>query len=455
MGIPGLLKVLGDIQRNAHLSEYRGLRVALDAYCFLHRGKYKCSMELLTGQKTTAFLGPAIDLIEALRAHGAEPFVVFDGGLLPAKKSTETARQHAREESHWKAAVSLHGAHCEDQQVIRHLGSAVDVTPEMAWELIKHLRVLEVAFVVAPYEADSQLAYLARTGRVDVCITEDADLLAFGCPRILFGVNSSGYGREIHSEDLPRSRGLAPYRLSSETIPDLCVLAGCDYLPSIPRVGLKTASRLLHRSGGDVNRAVQLARREGFAVPTDYANQFARARLVFASQTIFDIELGCTRPLSPLPDDVVTSPGYLGPILESKIAVCIAQGELNPLTLEPFANIENACASGPRISVNSHESDDNIEPTLQIASEQGRPLRLATSTETEVAKQVVPALSTGTKVLDQCSLHMNPSVSLSALKHFRPPRQIEASSSRICSGTSALEMGVHKRRRLGCRIACA
>jgi 5'-3' exonuclease len=36
--------------------------------------------------------------------------------------------------------------------------------------------------IVAPYEADAQLAYLALTGDVGAVITEDSDLLPYGCP---------------------------------------------------------------------------------------------------------------------------------------------------------------------------------------------------------------------------------------------------------------------------------
>ncbi len=39
-------------------------------------------------------------------------------------------------------------------------------------------------FVVAPYEADAQMAYLALRGDVHAVITEDGDLLTYGCPRV-------------------------------------------------------------------------------------------------------------------------------------------------------------------------------------------------------------------------------------------------------------------------------
>lgn len=35
--------------------------------------------------------------------------------------------------------------------------------------------------MVAPYEADAQLCFLEREGYVDGIITEDSDLLVFGC----------------------------------------------------------------------------------------------------------------------------------------------------------------------------------------------------------------------------------------------------------------------------------
>ena len=60
----------------------------------------------------------------------------------------------------------------------------VDVTPEMALAFIKQLRREGVQAIVAPYEADAQLAYLVKEDIANFVITEDSDLLAFGCPRV-------------------------------------------------------------------------------------------------------------------------------------------------------------------------------------------------------------------------------------------------------------------------------
>jgi len=54
-----------------------------------------------------------------------------------------------------------------------------------------------VDYIVSPYEADAQLAYLYHQKIVDVVITEDSDLLAFGVDKVLFKMDPSGNGDEI------------------------------------------------------------------------------------------------------------------------------------------------------------------------------------------------------------------------------------------------------------------
>lgn len=61
-------------------------------------------------------------------------------------------------------------------------------------------RRIRVECIVAPYEADAQLAYLEKEGIVDLVITEDSDLLVFGCKRVLFKMDDSGNGKLIDLE---------------------------------------------------------------------------------------------------------------------------------------------------------------------------------------------------------------------------------------------------------------
>ncbi len=52
MGIPGLLQALQPASTDVHISAFAGKSVAIDLYCWLHRGAYGCALELAQNQKT-------------------------------------------------------------------------------------------------------------------------------------------------------------------------------------------------------------------------------------------------------------------------------------------------------------------------------------------------------------------------------------------------------------------
>lgn len=65
----------------------------------------------------------------------------------------------------------------------------VDTSPvknvlRLAHCLLKACRARGVDCIVAPYEADAQLAYLNKCGIAQLIITEDSDLLLFGCDKV-------------------------------------------------------------------------------------------------------------------------------------------------------------------------------------------------------------------------------------------------------------------------------
>jgi exonuclease 1 len=74
---------------------------------------------------------------------------------------------------------------------------------------LQALKQAGVPYVVAPYEADAQLAYMARCGIVDLVITEDSDLLAYGCPEVVFKLSRGGDCDHIRVADLPMNRTLS------------------------------------------------------------------------------------------------------------------------------------------------------------------------------------------------------------------------------------------------------
>lgn len=52
MGIQGLLPFLKKIHKPVNIAQFRGYTVAIDAYCWLHKGAFACADKLALGEKT-------------------------------------------------------------------------------------------------------------------------------------------------------------------------------------------------------------------------------------------------------------------------------------------------------------------------------------------------------------------------------------------------------------------
>lgn len=73
--------------------------------------------------------------VRLLQHYNITPYIVFDGGPLPAKKGTESKRLNSREANKEKALeLARQGKFAEAREFFTR---AVDVTPEMAFQLIK------------------------------------------------------------------------------------------------------------------------------------------------------------------------------------------------------------------------------------------------------------------------------------------------------------------------------
>ena len=68
----------------------------------------------------------------------------------------------------------------------------------------------------------------------------------------------------------------------------MAMLSGCDYLPGIDKMGLKTAYRLVrkHKTVEKVVRTVQFDGK--MKVPKDYLESFHRAERTFMHPWVFD-----------------------------------------------------------------------------------------------------------------------------------------------------------------------
>lgn len=201
------------------------------------------------------------------------------------KKRIEEERKKARLESRNKAEDFLSKG--ETQQAMRKFMEAVEINSLMIYRLIQVLQTMDVKFIVAPYEADAQLAFLFKTKKVDLIITEDSDLLVYGVSKVFFKMDPSGQGIEIDLANLyqcenfkmPRSKGGAVF--DHELFLKTCILNGCDYCESIKGVGFKTALKLIKDHEGDIDRIIEALKGKDIQIRKNYLQEFKRAELTF------------------------------------------------------------------------------------------------------------------------------------------------------------------------------
>lgn len=213
---------------------------------------------------------------------------------------------------------------------------AIDITPKMAAQLIQVLKRENVQFVVAPYEADSQLVYLEKSGFITGIISEDSDLLIFGAKVLFTKMNEFGECIRVSRDNFFKCKDLSLAGMNDAQLRAMAIFSGCDYSNGIPKVGLKIAHRYI-RKYMTAERALRGLRFNGFNVPKDFEQIFEQAELTFLHQRVFCLKerklIMLNESKTELSQEVHE---FIGRLVDPKIAEGVAMGILDPFTKEPI-----------------------------------------------------------------------------------------------------------------------
>ncbi|CAI5717214.1 unnamed protein product [Hyaloperonospora brassicae] len=354
MGVRGLLPALKSVTDQVHVSKYAGKTVGVDASGWLYKGAYSCPVDLVFGRPTDAYLNYAMQQLHQLRAHDITPILVFDGAPLPAKAQEHAARSRSRAEWRQKAEKLLEeqNKHPESSRALfTACARAVAVTNEMVRTLMTVLQNMDVRFYVAPYEADAQLAFLSKHKIVDLVISDDSDCVPYGVKTVLFKLGATGWGSELRRRSLIANEDLSFNGWTEEMFIQLCVLAGCDYCPSIHGIGIVTAYKLVSQCKTPAEVLKALQQKAERLVPDDFAEQFYSAILTYRHQLVFDPRDAKLKMLNPLDvsmdilPKVDTGLHFLGNVeLRNDVVASIASGQIHPVTHESYAWKNTAAA---------------------------------------------------------------------------------------------------------------
>jgi len=266
MGVKCLLKFINEtpeLIQNVDNSKYKFKRIAIDISILI----YKIIITVRNtgadyinqkGEITTHILGLFNKTIELLN-YNIIPVYVFDGKPPNIKNKTLENRKQIRK----KALEKLEQAITEEDK-IKYFKRSSTISKEQ-WEQCKELlELMGVPYIIAPEEADSQCAYLAKIGLVDGVLTEDMDILTFGSTKIIRNLTSHKVPTtEINLENL-----LNHLNLNQDEFIDFCILLGCDYCQGISEYKPNIIFEYFSKNK-NIEKTLQLMKNDNMNVPNE------------------------------------------------------------------------------------------------------------------------------------------------------------------------------------------
>ncbi|GBN68739.1 Exonuclease 1, partial [Araneus ventricosus] len=160
--------------------------------------------------------------------------------------------------------------------------------------------------------------------------------------KIFFKLDSCGGGLLYEKENLLKSFGPKASKFSFEKFRYMCILSGCDYLPSLPGIGLAKACKFFTVTNNmDVANVLPklpcYLKMPKLTVSDEYIESFIKANNTFLYQLVFCPQKKTLVPLNPYPEDIKPEDvEYAGKYLPTDLACQLAMGNINVNTMEEF-----------------------------------------------------------------------------------------------------------------------
>lgn len=299
---------------------------------------------MVKGIKTTRYIDYCLKYVRMLLALNIRIIMVFDGRSLVAKAGTNEKRRTDRNEAKKKASEFLRSGLIEEAR--KEFVKGVDITHEHAVELMKECRKLGVDCITAMYEADSQLSYLEKIGLAEYVISEDSDLILFGCSKIIFKLQLDGRCLLFESSKLHLCLSCTPDKFSFEKFRRLCILSGCDYLDSPVGIGLVKAAKFMMMTEEDeMSKALpkipSYLNMKKLTITDEYIVGFQKAEATFKHMYVYDPLKREMLRLNPLTEkDNEEHCSNAGELLDAEAAYQLALGNLNPKSMKQLESFD-------------------------------------------------------------------------------------------------------------------
>jgi flap endonuclease-1 len=280
MGIKNLTALIRDKSpesiESVSLYTFQGKTVAIDTSIFLYRaltnvrsnGDYLRNHE---GKIVSHIVGLFHNTIQYL-SLGITPIYIFDGK--PPKEKYECIQERKAKARECQKQMDQE----QDPAAKKHLEKG---TIRINKGHIDDLKVLfdhmGVQYLQSDSEAESYAGELCRIGYVDAVVSEDMDTMVYGTPLLLRKCVDRSIKRKDVVSVFNLKRLLADLEMDLAQFTDLCILCGCDYCGTLPKIGPVRAYQHM-KTYGSIEKLIE----SGIVdVPEFFSARYQRSRELF------------------------------------------------------------------------------------------------------------------------------------------------------------------------------
>ena len=240
MGIKSLTQLIKKNSPNSiqHVGLYtmRDKRIAIDTSIFLYKSliniRYKGDYLRNKDNKIVSHIQGLYYKTNQYLSFGITPIYIFDGK--PPIEKSECIQERNKKAKENKEKMNQTNDIVEKQNLEK---GTIRITKEYIDDL-KHLfNLMGVSYIHADGEAEAYASELCRIGYVDAVVTEDMDTLAYGCPVLIRNCIDKSIKRPEVITMFNFSKIIEDFKMTHDEFIDMCILCGCDYCPTIPKVG--------------------------------------------------------------------------------------------------------------------------------------------------------------------------------------------------------------------------
>jgi flap endonuclease-1 len=242
-------------KKEISFKDLQNKKIAIDAsqmlYQFLSSIRQKDGTLLMdSNQNITSHLQGIITRITNLMSQNIKLCFVFDGKppLLKIKEQEEREYRKQLAEKKFREAEEEQ----DEELMLRYSKQSIRLDKIMIEESKELIKDLGLPVIQSPSESDAQAAFMNEREDVDYVGSTDYDSLLHGAPKLIKNLTvsqrkriSSGAYINISPELIELKQVLNNLNINRDQLIVLAILVGTDYNEGIPRIGPKTALRLV------------------------------------------------------------------------------------------------------------------------------------------------------------------------------------------------------------------